>query len=431
VYANGLNVSDDWRLGITDDRLNDAARDLVDASSGKRVAVLTTNSPRASVVFGARGLVATAGDDGMVRVWQPVTPHLWSRGYAPRRGPAPNIFGVAFSGDRRLVAVTIETEPTVVARADGLVVRVSSSDFEASSASFSPGARYLVVSDSSGQTCNGPRCEDGPTEVRTAPAWTLAARFRAASGTAWSADGRYLAIWGATSGSMQGLSRSSKIRLFHGGTWTPARTRPGAGADFSADDSEIVSVNHGNAVRWSSADGAAADTIREPGEKIVSAELGPGAQVVTIDRAGRVRVWRSARSGQVLHVPTPTVLATLSTDRRLLALTSRDGRETTIWDTSNWKNLATVTGAFSAFSGDDRMVLTQTFDDHIAHAWEARTGEPLMEVDSVGGYPASAFTPDGHSIVAVGTDARIRTYPCPVCDPIEQVEARAESRADG
>jgi hypothetical protein len=98
---------------------------------------------------------------------------------------------------------------------------------------------------------------------------------------------------------------------------------------------------------------------------------------------------------------------------------------------SSWKNLATVTGVFSAFSADDRLVLTQTLDDHVAHAWEARTGEPLMEVANVGGNAASVFTPDGQSIVAVGTDARVRTYPCPVCDPVEQVEAEAERRASG
>src|SRR5205814_738690 len=162
----------------------------------------------------------------------------------------------------------------------------------------------------------------------------------------------------------------------------------------------IVSVYHGNAVTWSPASGAVINTIRERGERIMTAEFGPGSQVVTIDRAGAVRVWRSTRSGQLLHEPTPTGLAAFTADKRLVALTSRDGRETTIWDTHSWKNLATITGVFSAFGGDDRLVLTQTLTDHVAHAWEARTGEPLMEVANVGGDAASAFTPQAHSIVA-------------------------------
>jgi WD40 repeat protein len=429
VYDGGLDeLSRDWRLGATVDRANEAALDVVDVPSGKHLAVLTTDSPNVSLVFGARGLVATAGDDGMVRVWHPVAPRVWSKRYAPYTGDAPNIYGVAFSRDRRLAAVTIEDEPVRVVRADGTVIRIPTGYLEASAVAFSPDGRYLAASDNVTSTCGDSGCQDGGLDVLAAPRWSVVARLSAAPGRAWSPDGRYLAIWGHASRFIKTFHTSAGIRLLHPGTWTLLEGRGGSGADFSADDSEIVSVDNGDAVVWHRVGRAAAETIREPGHAIASAELGPRDQVVTIDRAGGVRVWRSAHQARVLHLAKSVVLAAFSDDKKLLALTSRDGQETTVYDTNAWKQLATTNGVFSAFSSDDRLLLTQTFNDHVAHAWEARTGEALMDVNGVGGVAAANFTPDVRSIVVVGTDARVRTYPCPVCGAIGSIEAEAKRR---
>ena len=430
VYAKGLDgMSDDWRLGVTADRGNEAASDLVDVSDDKRLAVLTTDSPNVSIVFGSHGLVATAGDDGFVRVWHPVAPSVWSRQYLPLLGEAPNIFGVALSRDRRLVAVAIESEPVSVLRIDGSVVHVTGTHIEASDVSFSPDGRYLVASDTVGTECDASRCSDGSLEIRSSPDWRLVARFRTAPGAAWSADARYLAIWGGTSAA-NGLRRISRIRLLRVGAWTAARTRPGAGADISADDTSIASTDHGRAITWNAVDGATTETIREPGDAIASAELGPHGEVVTIDDAGGVRVWSSPGSARVLRVSKPTALAMLSADKQLLALTSRDGQQTTVYQTQGWKALARFTGVFAAFSRDDRLVLTQTRNDHVAHVWETKSGDPVMNVPGVGGVQGGAFTPDGHSVVILGTDARVRTYPCPVCGAVAQVEADAEHRIE-
>jgi WD40 repeat protein len=430
AYTTSLDaMSHDWRLGVRDDAGNEGARDLVDVSDGRRLAVLTTDSPKASVVFGDHGLVATAGDDGFVRVWHPVVPRVWSRQYVPFRGEAPNIFGVAFSRDRRLAAVAIESEPVRVLGANGSVVRVSDTQIEASDLSFSPDGRYLVASDAVTSQCDS-RCRDGGLEIRSAPVWTLAARFATAPGATWSTDGRYLAIWGGTS-TANGLRKFSRIRLMSAGTWTPVRTRPGAGADISADDTSVVSTNHGRAIVWNAVEGTPTETIREPGDAIASAKLGPDRQIVTIDDSGGVRVWSSAGAARVLHVTKPTALGVLSADKRLLALTSRDGQQTTVYQTQRWKALGTFAGIFAAFSRDDRLMLTQTRNDHVAHVWETQSGDAVMDVTGVGGFQSGAFTPDGRSVVTVGTDARARTYPCPVCGPVAQIEANAEHRIEG
>ena len=111
-----------------------------------------------------------------------------------------------------------------------------------------------------------------------------------------------------------------------------------------------------------------------------------------------------------------------------MALTSKAGTHTVVWDTKSWKPLATVNGIFADFSRDDRFLLTQTLDDHVAHVWEARTGEPLLGIPAVGGITGAAFSRDAKSIIAVGEDGNVRAFPCSVCRSIAEIQDIGERR---
>ena len=319
--------------------------------------------------------LASAGGDGMVRLWDPAS----GQPAATLEGHTGGVWGVAFSPDGRQLAS---------AGGDGTV---------------------RLWDPASGQ-----------------PTATLEGHTGGVNGVAFSPDGRQLASAGD----------DGTVRLWDPASGQPAdilegHTGPVNGVAFSPDGRQLASAGGDGTVRlWDPASGQPADILEGHTDRVTGVAFSPdGRQLASAGGDGTVRLWDPA-SGQpiaTLEGHTDWVWGVaFSPDGRQLASAGDDGM-VRLWDPASGQPIATLEGHTDwvrgvAFSPDGRQ-LAGAGGDGMVRLWDPASGQPIATLEGhTGPVNGVAFSPDGRQLASAGGDGMVRLWDPASGQPIATLE---------
>jgi WD40 repeat protein/transcriptional regulator with XRE-family HTH domain len=406
---------------------------LWNPATGRPVATLHATSTH-NVVYGVAfspggKLLASGGGGGMVRLWDPVTGR--PVGAPLPTGALKGLYGVAFSPGGRLLASaggdgTVRLWDLATGRPVGAPLQTGSgpagdADGVASSpadgVAFSPDGKLLASTYDDDMVRLWNRATG---QLVGAP--LRASAYNGAFGVAFSPDGKLLASAG-----FDGTVRR----------WNPATGRPVgaplhasahngvAGVAFSRDSKLLASAGMDGTVRlWNPATGQPIGTL-ETGAKNGAewVAFSPDGKLLASGCAdGTVRLWNLATGqpiGAPLRASTHDVLGVaFSPNGKLLASGGMDG-SVRLWNPATGQPIGAPleTGAQDgvtsvAFSPDGKLLANGGIDGTV-RVWNVATGQPIgapLRASAVNGAPAVAFSPDGTLLASAGFDGTVRLW---------------------
>src|SRR5579859_2922708 len=371
-----------WRVYPTDQAGSALAGLLLEQEQSGILPSDAANVAAIDVAFSPDGnLLAAAGGDGYVRLWDPVTGQAVGAPLQADTGSNSNggVLGVAFSPDGKLLAASggdgyVRLWNSVTRRPIGAPLPADTGPNGGSNGlAFSPDGKLLAASGADGTV----QLLD-PATHRAVGAPFLASTSPA-HGLVFSPDGRLLAT----------ADTDGYVRF-----WNPATRRP-IGAPF------LAAANGG----------------------VIAMAFSPdGKLLATADGDGTVRFWDPATrqaAGAALLAATSGAVNTVafSPDGKLVATGAADGYVRP-WDLATRRPigapfLATASGGVNAmaFSPDGKLLATAT-DDGTVRLWDPATRQapsaPLPAVS--GGVNGVVFSLDGMLLAGAGGDGTVRLW---------------------
>ena len=392
--------------------------DIRDGATGERVLAFEGHDGDVNdVAFSRDGLkLATTGDDGMLKVWDPSTGNLVTSlsGEGSASGPS-------FSADGTMVAAAWRED--VVLGAPGSVQvldlptdRVLWTHHMAGAAdtALSPdGDHVAVAADGDGVVFD---LETGERAFRL----LIDANVDVAPQVSWSPDGRYI----ATAGSADHLPRVWDAKTGRLRFTLVGHTGFGSSVAWSPDSSRVV-TGGGEVKVW--AIGADAEEMHS----LPAAEMrnwiggvafsGDGSQVMA-GGDDATKIWDIGLNGDAEWANLPSssgqpeeTLADFVSDGHVVT-TSRDGEALTVWDVKTRQALRAIAPetigsifALDVSPGGREFAVggggVGVFGGEVAGVWDAATGEELFRVEHDLGVLGVAFSPDGEHMVSAGWGA--------------------------
>jgi WD40 repeat protein len=399
---------------------------------------------------------ASAGEDGVTRVWDGVSGALT----AACRGHRSKVLSVAFRPDgRRLVTASADGSVRQWDPATGREVEAPYERHtgEVNTAAYSPDARWVA----SGGTDRTVRVWGAADQQEVA---VLHGHTKFVKQVAFTADGRRVV---SVSSHFGGYAGDSTVRLWE--------ALPGAGLPvlrghasyvypvaYSPDGRWIASGSWDHTVRlwdaqtgelcapplphrgqvralafgpdgswllsasdwadrlqvWDVATGRRRKEIPGPGPTVLAVTLSPdGTRVAALERGGGVSVAETATSREVASWRVDGSWAekkalAYSPDGRRLAGTGEDGAQIDVWDAQTHQRTGRLTGHtglvhFVAFSADGRRLASAGYDGTV-RVWDAATGGCMAVLAGhTGEVFAAAFHPDGTRLASAGRDGAV------------------------
>jgi WD40 repeat protein len=352
--------------------------------------------------------VITVNTEGVVTVWD-VAARTTAATF--RAGTRASGYRVAFSRDRRLLAIGYEDGTITVIKTDPLeeVRTLEAHTAEISGLAFGDGDGRLAST--------GDDLIVKVWDLRTGQeALALDILTRRANGLAFSPDGHRLAV-GAGEGAVQILDGTP---LGGPGDAGQAHTLEGhgdgvVGLAYCPDSRWVVSASRdGTAKVWDADTGREVTTFRGHRAALTGVAWQPrGGQVASASWDGTARVWDPATGAEVLQPLDGGAgsLHGLSFDRDggALATAHHDG-SVRVWDTTTGRQRVCIAQAHDhpvlgvTFSPDGKLLASAGGGDNRVNVWDWQADPPklvrtLMAPQNIIRNPV--FSPDGHYLAAV------------------------------
>jgi len=388
----GVGGSLDWSprgVFVTEGPEDAGVIDIRDTTTGERVLSFHGHDMDVNdVAFNADGsMLATTGDDGTLKVWDPATgDNLWT--FAGRGG----VWAPSFSADGLLVAAAWPGRVRVLDASTGRVIMTFTREVgdpadTPGDTAFSPDGKMLAVA---------------PYPWGNVPVFDLGTgkiAFRVKSGfagrVAWAPDGLRIAT----------ASGEGPVQVWDGRTGKPLFTLFGHRApvfciDWSPDGSRLVTGgDDGTAKVWEVSETEGHEQLSLSSQDmragVYAAVFSPdGSQVMTGDfSVTAANVWDVGIGGDAerMNLPTqsyadvywPGDIAFLPDGRRF-ASTSEEG-EIAIWDLQTGRRLRTIRVGGSVISSfdvtPDGAMIAAGRSNGLATAWDVATGEELFSFE--------------------------------------------------
>jgi WD40 repeat protein len=357
-----------------------------------------------AVAFASDGAtLASAGEDGTVRLWDPATGEVRRTltGHMGRVGAvafAPDGATLASAGDDGSVLLwdpaTGDPRRTLTGHA-GWVGALAFAPDGATLASAGDDGRVLLWDLATG-------------EARR----TLTSHTGRVTGVAFAPDGAALASAGAdgTVRSWDAATGDARRTLTVRGDWVAVA--------FAPDGSTLASGGGDGTVRlWDAATGEARRVLTGDRRWVEAVAFAPdGGTLASVGADGTVRLWDTATGdvSRTLTVHGDWVAVALAPDGGTLAFASAVGR-VWLWDAATGETRRTFTGHTGrvgavAFAPDGGTVASAGFDGRV-RLWDAATGEARRTFTGHGGWvQAVAFAPDGGTLASAGDDGTVRLW---------------------
>jgi WD40 repeat protein/DNA-binding SARP family transcriptional activator len=380
----GVGGALDWSPGgvfVTEGPEDTGVIDIRDATTGEGVLRFHGHDIDVNgVAFNADGsMLATTGDDGALKVWDPVTGNnLWT---FARSGA---VWHPSFSADGSLVAAAWgdEGKVRVLDTSEGRPVRTFTRLPYADDTTFSPDGSMLAASSFAFGTIAFDLASGGI-------AFRLHGLINASN---WSPDGLRIAT----------ASTDGTARLWDGRTGEPlfslfGHRAPVLSVDWSPDGSRLVTASEdGTAKVWEVFEREGREQItlsaQDLNAGLVTAVFSPdGTQVMTSDRniastkiwdvtIGGDAEWMNLATQHIENLFWPGDVEFLPDGRRLASI-NEDG-EIAIRDLQTGRELRTIRVGGSSISSldvtPDGAVIAAGRNNGLATAWDVRTGEKLF-----------------------------------------------------
>jgi eukaryotic-like serine/threonine-protein kinase len=355
------------------------------------------------VEFSPRGdLLASAGKDGTVRLWNTTT---WQQ-VRVIQASLTEVNVATFSPDGKTLATVDDSGKLELWEIDtgkpGLEKVVHTGD--AVMAQFTPDGKSIVTA---GRT-------DGVARIWDRSSGALLATFPA-EGAILSTDGSILATLARAAVSFWSVKNHALIGSFPGGHGI-------AGGAFSHDGTKLATASEADRVvrLWDVASRRMIHEFKGHTEGVMAAVFSADDQmIISAGDDNTIRFWDAgARSPRGIHLGHTSRIwnLALSPDGQTIASASRDGT-IKLWNPEapgDYVNLPVVNPFAFGFEPDSRTLLTLEAVKGLRIArWDARTGALIGQIplDMTGGGPAaSAFSNDGRVLATADSSGSVMLW---------------------
>ena len=414
----------DWsRTGVfvTEGAEGTGIVDIRDAATGERVLAFEGHRGDVTdVAFSPEGSkLATTGDDGMLKVWDPVTGDLLAS--LAGEGTAT---GLSFSADGSMVAALWSRGTSVTARVLDLstdrtvwthdIPQGTEIPAESADTAFSPDGRHLAITT---LHWNG-RVFDLDTGEQAFDLGGGPVVDPSARGVSWSPDGRYIAttsndgyprVWDAETGKLlfKLLGHSGFVVSV---AWSPSSPDHHVRLVTGALDGTAKVWKIGTRVRE-----LLSLSARETGSGIVGVAFSADGTRVMAGDAGitAVKIWDISPNGDAewAHFPTSRVwfsVVEFLPDGRHVVTNGGIHEALKVWDVETRRDLGTIPTTEIGHiytvdvSADGSMIAAgggRGAGRGELEVWYAATGKPLFAVDHEYDVNGVSFSPDGEHLV--------------------------------
>jgi WD40 repeat protein/DNA-binding SARP family transcriptional activator len=362
-----------------------------DAATGERVLKLSGGHAGNvnDIQFNPDGsLVATAGEDGAVVIWDATTGGIVRSIRADDAGELGGAFNLDFSPDgSRVVVTTLPGDEATIGMFNvdtGERLFATPLPYTVCGIDFSPDGRLIIGGECFGRGLPTAHLWNATSGSEVRPLGDPGGPW--VTGAAFSPDGTLAVTVGD-----DGMGRVWNVRTGHELVALAGHAAGVETADFSPDGDRVATGGaDGTAKIWDLRSGRELLTLSVSGGAVGEVKFSPDGRTLITGGIGATRVWDVTPEGrgEALAIATRSGLYQVAYGLRGSVLVSTDDGGVTVWDATSGDRLETFPwrSDLTGFVPDDQRVLVST-------------DPPVIQVDDTGEMRATYPTPEANTVV--------------------------------